>query len=145
MSSIPGLGLAAGVAVSPQSVGSWMDSMGKKLGQLQRSSTFTKNQKRASLLLADMSQSIVSVLAPPSSVAPGTNGSKLPTHLTAPSISPNSSVAGSLLDDEDDETVKIGAAVLQPVASPSVAAKERMTKGKVGKEKEDDDEEEWNW
>lgn len=41
MSSIPGLGsIAAGVTVSPPPVGSWMDSMGKKFGQLQRSSTF---------------------------------------------------------------------------------------------------------
>lgn len=40
MSSIPGLGsMTAGVTVSTPHVGSWMDSVGKKLGQLQRSST----------------------------------------------------------------------------------------------------------
>lgn len=38
MSSIPGLGSMTTGAVTPP-VGSWMDSMGKKLGQLQRSST----------------------------------------------------------------------------------------------------------
>jgi hypothetical protein len=39
MSSIPGLGLAAGSSAAVP-VSLWMDSMGKKIGQLQRSSTY---------------------------------------------------------------------------------------------------------
>ncbi|KAJ3573401.1 hypothetical protein NP233_g2443 [Leucocoprinus birnbaumii] len=162
MASIPGFGLAAGVtAVSPP-MSSWMDSMGKKLGQLQRSTTFTKNQKRASLLLSDVSNSIVNVLAPSTtsdssahSTSSGTataemNGMKsTASNLIVPPASPNPSSSGSLLDDEDeDETAKLGSAsVLQPVASTSSsvsASTMRKAEPTSQKKKEDFDDEEWN-
>ncbi|KAF5351050.1 hypothetical protein D9756_008211 [Leucocoprinus leucothites] len=164
MSSIPGFGLTAGVAgVSSPPVSSWMDSMGKKFGQLQRSSTFTKNQKRASLLLSDVSNSIVNVLAPstPNSTiqsasattTAGTNGMKPSAsklELVVPPASPHPSSSGSLLDDEDeDETAKLGSAnVLQPIASlsaTSASAVKNVEQNAKKKPKEDSDDEEWNW
>ncbi|KXN84476.1 hypothetical protein AN958_12451 [Leucoagaricus sp. SymC.cos] len=156
MSSIPGLGsITATAAVSPPLVSSWIDSMGKKLDQLQKSSAFTQNQKRASTLLSDMSNSITSALASStSSATPGgaVNVGKSSSSLMAPSASPNPSSSGSLLDDEDeDETAKLGSSVvLQPVANPSPvippALKRVETKTKEKeKKKMDFDDEEWNW
>ncbi|XP_006463661.1 hypothetical protein AGABI2DRAFT_138001 [Agaricus bisporus var. bisporus H97] len=155
MSSIPGQG---GGATTP-AVGSWMDTVGKQWDKLQKNSTFTKNQKRASVLLADMSSSIANVLTPPNSGANesmangtrhvsadtntsigGTSTLKLP--LTA---SPNPSSSGSLLDDDDDETARLGAAVLQPVIphSPTIHAGQipppLFAKGNF------DSDEEWGW
>ncbi|KAG5724855.1 hypothetical protein E4T56_gene12621 [Termitomyces sp. T112] len=64
VSSIPGL---AALTVGPASpLPSWVESVGKKWGELQRVSTLSKNTKRASILLSDVSQSIVSALSTPS-------------------------------------------------------------------------------
>ncbi|KAG6877556.1 hypothetical protein C0993_006053 [Termitomyces sp. T159_Od127] len=64
VSSIPGL---AALTVGPASpVPSLVESVGKKWEGLQSSFTFSKNQKRASVILSDVSQSIKSVLSSPS-------------------------------------------------------------------------------
>ncbi|TFK21747.1 hypothetical protein FA15DRAFT_758526 [Coprinopsis marcescibilis] len=60
-SSIAGLSNLA----SQAHMSAWMGSVGKKLGELQNSTTMSnlsKSQKRASLIISDMSQSIASVL-----------------------------------------------------------------------------------
>ncbi|KAF7761368.1 hypothetical protein Agabi119p4_9360 [Agaricus bisporus var. burnettii] len=157
MSLIPGLGMTTG-ATTP-AVGSWMDTVGKQWDKLQKSSTFTKNQKRASVLLADMSSSIANVLTPPNSGANESmaNGTRHVSSDTNTSIggnstlklpvtaSPNPSSSGSLLDDDDDETARLGAAVLQPVIphSPTIP---QTNKPSLGEAKGDfDSDEEWGW
>jgi hypothetical protein len=62
-----------------------------------------------------------------------------------PPASPNPSSSGSLLDDEDEnETAKLSAAVLKPVATPSSAPAMKRVEAKKAK-KGDSDDEEWNW
>ncbi|CAA7257294.1 unnamed protein product [Cyclocybe aegerita] len=74
MSSIPGLATISTVGsstVAAQQMSSWVGSVGKKWGEISRSSTFTKNQKRASLLISDMQQTLVSALISPPAPSSG--------------------------------------------------------------------------
>lgn len=119
---------------------------------------FTKNQKRASLLLSDMSQSIANVLAPApspsttpnsslsvnSSVSGTPSGLKI-SKLSLPLASPNPSTSGSLLDDEDEETTKFGTAVLQPVPNPSTPAVENKVAEEEVRKEGGGDHEDWDW
>ncbi|KAJ2917934.1 hypothetical protein MD484_g2515, partial [Candolleomyces efflorescens] len=94
-SSIPTFGAAAesfaglSALASPQ-MSSWMGSVGKKIGgEMKKSSdALTRSQKRASLMLSDMSQSLVSALTSPTP----TNG------LVASGITPSSTPSPSIPD-----------------------------------------------
>ncbi|KAJ2936819.1 hypothetical protein H1R20_g276, partial [Candolleomyces eurysporus] len=91
-SSIPTFGAAAesiaglSALASPQ-VSSWMGSVGKKIGgEMKKSSdALTRSQKRASLMLSDMSQSLVSALTAPPSAPYGASSS-----LAASGVTPSS-------------------------------------------------------
>ncbi|EMD34854.1 hypothetical protein CERSUDRAFT_117057 [Gelatoporia subvermispora B] len=128
ISSAPGM---SPLAIQP--VSSWMGSMGssvgRKLEQLQKGDTFTKSQKRASLLLSDVSQSFFAALASPSagssypsSVSPSAvsvSSNPFAASLSPLSTSPSSlspAAPASLLED-DDGGAALGS-VLVPDARP---------------------------
>ncbi|KAG6889663.1 hypothetical protein C0995_015779 [Termitomyces sp. Mi166 len=100
VSSIPGL---AALTVGPASpVSSWVENIGKKWEGLQRGSTFSKNQKRASIL-SDVSHSIVSALSSPSPLV-STPSSPVPSYFdpSAPSTeskSPFNTITRTSLND----------------------------------------------
>lgn len=91
-------------------------------------SRFSKSQKRASLILSDVSQSIFSALAPAS------------TANVAPACAPP---AQSLLDEEDDT----GSTALGGVMLPDVVAVSgRSTSPQTStREEKDEEDESWNW
>ncbi|KAJ3513928.1 hypothetical protein NLJ89_g2674 [Agrocybe chaxingu] len=95
MSSIPGLATISTVGSSTaaaQQMSSWVGSVGKKWGEISRSSTFTKNQKRASLLISDMQQTLVSALiSPPGSSSAAPSESSYSISSTGPHHAPISS------------------------------------------------------
>jgi hypothetical protein len=139
-SSMPGLGTL------PSGTPSWvLGTVGKKWEELQRTDTFTKSQKRASVLLADMSQSLLNAWTT-SSPSPGT-GMSISTNPFVASISPTrtespipqiSGAKTSLLDDDGDLQGHTGGlrVVMKPdTMSPSVSVQS----------KNDDDDEDWNW
>ncbi|KAH9968204.1 hypothetical protein BC827DRAFT_1263914 [Russula dissimulans] len=110
----------------------WVDSVGSKLAELQRGQTFSKGQKRASVLLSDVSHSILSALAPASSVNSG------------PASAPPTQ---SLIDEDDDAgSTALGSAILPDVV---VAASTRATPSKTlpppTPEVKEEEEEDWNW
>ncbi|KAI0659277.1 hypothetical protein C8Q70DRAFT_915597 [Cubamyces menziesii] len=81
--SIPGLGPLASPLASAW-MGSVGSSVGKKWEELQKGETFTKSQKRASLLFSDVSSSIFAALASPSSssssaAAPSSSSASAPS------------------------------------------------------------------
>ncbi|KIK04758.1 hypothetical protein K443DRAFT_675536, partial [Laccaria amethystina LaAM-08-1] len=96
-SSIPGPGVLTGGGAS------WVGSVGKKLGELRDNPTLTKSQKRASVLLSDVSQSIVSAWNAPTtpigSAPPISRRLSTPLH-TSP-LSP------SLFDNDNDDTIRM--------------------------------------
>ncbi|KAF8056708.1 hypothetical protein FPV67DRAFT_1531120 [Lyophyllum atratum] len=150
VSSIPGLAsLTVGVASPP--VASWVGSVGKKWDELQRGSTFSKNQKRASILLSDVSQSIVSALSSPHSASTSKSPSPIPRYFSPSPTSPlaTSTTPTSLLDD-DDFTMPTSS-VMTPDPSPLLKPTSRplptmATKANAKiKPKPKDDEDEWNW
>ncbi|KAH7910341.1 hypothetical protein BJ138DRAFT_1153113 [Hygrophoropsis aurantiaca] len=150
-SSMPGLG---SLAIPLPSASSWVDSVGKKWGEIQRGETFTKNQKRASVLFADMSQSLAAALAPPSpspviSSCPGANSG-------APSTP---SASASWLDDDDDggeETIRASIMIpskAAPASTPTTNKSAPTGTTSVDKlatttnksDDAEDDDEDWNW
>ncbi|KAF8191200.1 hypothetical protein BJ912DRAFT_964466 [Pholiota molesta] len=99
MPAIPGLAVM-GMGVSTpatQQMNSWVGSVGKKWGEIKGSPAFTKNQKRASVLLSDIQQTFVSSLISPNSTpdsAASFSNSSYPTPTTPsshPSLSSNAS------------------------------------------------------
>jgi hypothetical protein len=91
-------------------------------------SRFSRGQKRASLILSDVSQSIFSALAPP------------PTANIAPAYAPP---AQSLLDEEDDAgSTALGRAMQPDVVGVSGLSATPQTSRREEKEEED---ESWNW
>ncbi|KAI0056590.1 hypothetical protein BV25DRAFT_1553708 [Artomyces pyxidatus] len=109
-SSIPGMG-SIGVA----GMQGWVDTVGKGWADLQRGKTFSKSQKRASVLFADVSQSIFAALAPPAPAAPRME---------------------SLLDEDDMPDAEDG---------HGKALGEVMTPDTRAVNSQDDDDEDWNW
>jgi len=110
----------------------WVDSVGSKLAELQRGQTFSKGQKRASVLLSDVSHSILSALAPASPVNSG------------PASAPPTQ---SLIDEDDDAgSTALGSAILPDVV---VAASTRAASSKTlpppTPEVKEEEEEDWNW
>ncbi|EAU82934.1 hypothetical protein CC1G_12364 [Coprinopsis cinerea okayama7 len=171
-SSIPGSSIVGlGSLASPQAqVSAWMDSVGKKLGELQKSPTVTalsKSQKRASLILSDVSQSIASALTEPPPSRPLTRASTQSLSLSRSGSLKRSSTTSKVslidADDDDDKYAKMGypaapkpvspqtpsMAVMTPdvkVTAPSSSAVMKTTskleKRKSRTIKPDDD---WNW
>ncbi|KAF9465132.1 hypothetical protein BDZ94DRAFT_1296653 [Collybia nuda] len=155
VSSIPGLGSIAVGASSPP-VSSWVGSVGKKWDELQRGSSFSKSQKRASALFSDVSYSIVSVLSP-SPVPNSATASTPPPYYNPNPTSPitASTTSTSLLDDDSDSFMG-ASSILTPDMKPTPKSTPRMQplqpppRIRAGldpppksKPKEDDDE--WNW
>ncbi|KAI0790333.1 hypothetical protein C8Q75DRAFT_806268 [Abortiporus biennis] len=167
-STLPGL-----AAVQP--VSAWMGSVGKKWEEIQKGETFTKSQKRASILLSDVSQSIFSVLASPTT--PQTPSSSSSTHFhhhnsspspagvsvssnpflatlsplsssPAPTPSPLGSTVSLLEDSDEDEMSgnKLNGKGLGDVLVPtSVSPSKGAGIEGVKKSLIDDDDEDWNW
>ena len=106
-SSIPGLGSLTVAGVNTPPVSAWIGSVGKKWGELQRGSTFSTGQKRASLLLSDVSQTIAAALSPqathPASAwLRNDEPQNLPPTSPKPS-SPQNSDGRAATQDEEDE------------------------------------------
>ena len=201
-SSIPGLGVLTGGGAS------WMNNVGKKLGELRDSPTyvffdwtlpwasllfdrkgvpglsstsslwlpsslfwlltvmlmsyisvysFTKSQKRASVLLSDVSQSFVSAWNAPTTPigsAPPISRPLSSRRLSTPL--PSSPLSPSLLDDDNDDTIRI-ASVMTPdskkthpttlMPSPpdgGTKPSDKLTTTSSNAKTRDEDEE-WNW
>jgi hypothetical protein len=142
-SSIPGLGSLAVGAPAP----SWVESVGRRWEELQKGSTcvvlffllyyhlsltafvrpcsFSKNQKRASLLLSDVSQTIVLALSSPPFPTP-------------PSSNPQTSQ--SLLDDDDNPLDS-----MTSVLKPDLSATHSTSEARGGSLSPQDFDEDWNW
>jgi len=139
-SSMPGLGTL------PSGTPSWvLGTVGKKWDELQRTETFAKSQKRASVLLADMSQSLLNAWSSPTpspvvGASISTNpfvASISPTHAEGP-IPERSAAKTSLLDDDGDlqgHTSGLGVVMKPDTLSPSASVQN----------KNDDDDDDWNW
>jgi hypothetical protein len=110
MSSLPGLGVAAP---------SWVDSVSRKWEELQ---TFSMSQKRASVLLSDVSQTIVSALSPPLTSSSGPMATPPPF---------------SLLDDDDNPTEGMRS-VMKPDSSTALSSSQAVSSPR-------DFDDEWNW
>ncbi|KAI6012134.1 hypothetical protein BKA83DRAFT_4370600 [Pisolithus microcarpus] len=163
-SSVPGLGsLTMGASVGSP-VSSWVGNMGKKLGGIQSADTLSKGQKRASVLLADVSHSIMSALSPSPSAAsavlsPTSHSiSALSSDVSSPrtpfsnaGANKNMGTRGtnSLLDEDDeDDTVRIGRVMVpDSVKAGTVARSEIQTQTQkaVVSSFHDDDDDNWNW
>ncbi|RDB16077.1 hypothetical protein Hypma_003433 [Hypsizygus marmoreus] len=161
VSSIPGLAsLTVGASSVP--VSSWVGSVGKKWEELQRGSTFTKSQKRASILLSDVSHSIVSALSPPplSSSASSKSSSPIPPSYFSPLPSSSmtaSTTSTSLLDDDDTGDLMSSSVMTpdtkpkpksRPKPDPIIQSQRRLSASKAKAKvpaRTGDDEEEWNW
>jgi len=140
-SSMPGLGTL------PSGTPSWvLGTVGKKWEELQRTETFTKSQKRASVLLADMSQSLLNAWSTPTP-SPVT-GVSISTNPFVASISPmktenlvaeRSAAQTSLLDDDGDlqghaDGLELGIVMKPDTISPSASVQNKS-----------DDDDDWNW
>ncbi|KAH9835154.1 uncharacterized protein C8Q71DRAFT_709872 [Rhodofomes roseus] len=146
--AIPGVGA---LAVQPMS--SWMETVGSSVGrkweELQNGDTFTKGQKRASVLFSDVSQSLFSALASPgpvssSSVSISTNpfAATLSPLSTSPSPSPSpvgAQAASSSLLEDDDGAQGLGSVLVPDSRSPPISS----TPAKPSSRDQSDDE--WNW
>ncbi|TFK67586.1 hypothetical protein BDN72DRAFT_888859 [Pluteus cervinus] len=156
VSSIPGLGTLTTVAATSPMVSSWVGNVGKRWDQLQRNSSFSKNQKRATVILSDVSQTIVStVLGSGSSLPPSTNSSATSFPFSSPC---SATSAHSLLDDDDvggissfvmsPDSLANSPTLMQPlqptpVLKPVVPSKPTRVASSVPKPQDDDDT--WNW
>ncbi|KIK91942.1 hypothetical protein PAXRUDRAFT_148374, partial [Paxillus rubicundulus Ve08.2h10] len=150
--SSPTPGLTTGGPVS-----SWVGNMGKKFGDLQKGRTFSKGQKRASVLLADVSHTIASALSPgPIATTPApalspriqsTSTSPSPASCTPslctsppPQLSrPNSQRTTSWLEHDEEQTIHAG--VMVPDSKPTVAGGTETPTEKLSSFDDDD----WNW
>ncbi|KIJ63760.1 hypothetical protein HYDPIDRAFT_112705 [Hydnomerulius pinastri MD-312] len=148
---------------------SWVGSMGKKIGELQKGQTFSKSQKRASVLIADVSSSIVSALSAgptPTTPAPAPSLSPLTrtvrrtstspsTTLSTPSLrsSPSSGIstkgAESWLDDDEEETINAGRVMVPDTKPVAIVATTTQAgpgeKPEVAKAVSSFDDDDWNW
>ncbi|KAI0305124.1 hypothetical protein B0F90DRAFT_1701504 [Multifurca ochricompacta] len=126
--SIPGINsltvMGLGRANLGEAAQGWMDSVGSKLAGLQKGQTFSKSQKRASVLFSDVSQSIFSALVPASPA------------LSTPTSAPPDPPTQSLIDEDD----VMGSTILGRVILPDAVAP-----SKIPPTSKDEDEEDWNW
>jgi len=132
--SIPGINSLSAMGLGRANLGEaaqgLMDSVGSKLAELQKGQTFSKSQKRASVLLSEVSQSIYSAIAPASPAAPPV---------------PKAVLAASLIDEDDE----VGSTILGHAIQPDkVAVSRRPAPSKPLSRletKDDEDDEDWNW
>ncbi|KAI0292884.1 hypothetical protein BC826DRAFT_1105288 [Russula brevipes] len=134
MSISAGINPLGGVRLGRANLGEtaqgWVDSVGSKLAELQTGQTFSKSQKRASVLFSDVSQSIFSALVPASSANP--------TPASAPP-------AQSLIDEDDDAgSTALGHAIMPDVVALSARPAPSGTPPPTPETKEEEDED-WNW
>ncbi|KAF7792436.1 hypothetical protein EIP86_003473 [Pleurotus ostreatoroseus] len=99
---------------------------------------FTKSQKRASLLLSDVSQSIFAALASPTQSVPSPRNP--PSKLNQTTLAPSPSLLEDFEDSADDKRLGdvLAPSVLSPTPAPVVAPVQVQSKPL-----EDDDD--WNW
>ncbi|KAI0827074.1 hypothetical protein BC628DRAFT_1370695 [Trametes gibbosa] len=157
--SIPGLGPLASPLASAW-MGSVGSSVGKKWEEIQKGETFVKSQKRASLLISDVSNSIFAALASPSaSSAPVPSSVSISSNPFAATLSPLSSSptppsqlssspsasAQSLLDDDDAGEGLGSVLVPDTKASALAASRSPAQKQKQSGKSLLDDDDEWNW
>lgn len=130
--SIPSLGSL------PPGTPSWIiGTVGKKWEELQRTETFAKNQKRASLLISDMSQSLMNVWSSPmeSPASSMANTSAAPDQCQSKPLLSTS----SLLDDDGDPQEVLGEVMTPDSKSPTKSTTLDRT------QVQEDDSDEWNW
>ncbi|KAI0251903.1 hypothetical protein BJV78DRAFT_1154094 [Lactifluus subvellereus] len=127
--SVPGINSLSAMGLGRANLGEaaqgWMDSVGSKLAELHRGQTFSKGQKRATVLFSDVSQSIFSALS------------------SAPVPPP----IPSLIDEDDDaECTTLGHALLPDAISLSrrPAPSKTLLPPAPGTN-DDGDDEDWNW
>ena len=159
-SSMPGLGTL------PSGTPSWvLGTVGKRWEELQRIETyvysytpkppqskpttfsFAKSQKRASVLLADMSQSLLNAWSTP--IPSPVAGASISTNPFVASVSPTksgsptperSATQTSLLDDDGDLQGHVGGSGLGVVMKPDTLSPSASVQNKS-----DDDDDDWNW
>ncbi|KAG6841629.1 hypothetical protein C0991_009054 [Blastosporella zonata] len=161
ISSIPGLAaLTVGSASSP--VPSWVGNVGKKWEELQRGSTFSKNQKRASVLLSDVSHTIVTALSSPPLTLSAKAPSPVPPSFFDPLLIP-SRMSTSLLDQDEGSMLETSSILIpSPTPAPQLKARPKQdptwqalepssqTRPISNTAKQNtgscvDEEDEWNW
>ncbi|KAM5531404.1 hypothetical protein V8D89_014928 [Ganoderma adspersum] len=144
--SIPGLGASAWM-------GSVGNSVGKKWGEIQKGETFTKSQKRASILISDAASSLFAALTSTSPTAPGSTTpsvASVTSNPFGPSLSPRSPSSAahksspapssvSLLEDDDDVSA-LGSVLVPDNKGPMLTTTfSRALPPRL------DDDDEWNW
>ncbi|KAI1798080.1 hypothetical protein LXA43DRAFT_978632 [Ganoderma leucocontextum] len=148
--------LPVGSGVGPLAASAWMgsvgSSVGKKWGEIQKGETFTKSQKRASLLISDAASSLFAALTSTSPTAPATTPSvaSVTSNPFGPSLSPKSPSSTvrksspaprtvSLLEDDDDASA-LGSVLVPDNKGPLLTATfPRALPPRL------DDDDEWNW
>jgi len=141
LSSIPNLG-----SLPPGSPSWVIGTVGKKWEELQRTETFAKSQKRASLLISDVSQSFMNAWSPPMT-SPRASMSRNPSITSQPSpssVSPGSLSTSSLLDDDGDSQGGMGIVMTPDFKLASPVSKE-PTILDASKTQIQEDDDEWNW
>lgn len=146
-------------------VGSMGSTMGKKWEEIQKGETFTKSQKRASLLLSDVSSSFFAALSSPSpsqSSYPSRPSASSPLSISTnanpflASISPMSASpspvpsSGSLLEDDEVDDKGLGEVLIPVSLSPNPNTHSGTNiEGKGMAEPTPtsslDDDDDWNW
>ena len=114
--------------------------------------SFTKSQKRASVLLSDVSQSIVSAWNAPTIPI----GSAPPMSRTLSTLLPTSPISASLLDDDNEDTIRIASVMTPDSKNPHTTTlmpsrpdggtkpSNKPTTTSTNAKTQDEDEE-WNW
>ncbi|KAH9852514.1 hypothetical protein C2E23DRAFT_825900 [Lenzites betulinus] len=157
--SIPGLGPLASPLASAW-MGSVGSSVGKKWEEIQKGETFVKSQKRASLLISDVSNSIFAALASPSSssgpipssmsISSNPFAATLSPLSTSPlsQLSPSPSASAQSLLDDDDAGEGLGSVLLPDTKAPALVPSPRPAPKQSQKQNSKsllDDDDEWNW
>ncbi|KAI0746926.1 hypothetical protein C8Q80DRAFT_1178346 [Daedaleopsis nitida] len=136
--SISGLGPLASPLTTAW-MGSVGNSVGKKWEELQKGDTFTKSQKRASLLISDAASSLFAALTSPSTPTRSHSHSHTPASTAAPSslsaslshssvLSPSPAASAlSLLEDDDDASSSLGGVLLPDSKPPALSSQSTPT------------------
>ncbi|KAH9924366.1 hypothetical protein B0H21DRAFT_781424 [Amylocystis lapponica] len=147
------IGASAGLAPAASIPGlgsTWMESVGSTVGrrweELQKGETFTKSQKRASLLLSDVSQSLRAALAAPGATTGSPSSVSISSNPFAAALSPlSSSPQRSLLEDDDEGAASALGGVLVPDAAPLSSRPSPSPSVSAAEVQSSTDDEDWNW
>ncbi|KAI0032613.1 hypothetical protein K488DRAFT_85718 [Vararia minispora EC-137] len=131
--SVPGLGSLAAMGLNANVAAAAEGWLGKRITE--GSKTLSKSQKRASVLFADVSQSLLAAFSPSPSETPA-------SWLQSPSMSPSPAMerTGPSLLDEDEEV--LAAPALKPLQPSPTPTPRPASTAPVRDESFDDD---WNW